>query len=60
MFQFARSVASCVKQMCGSGGRRNGERERQRETEKETETTDETPNELGVQDPISVVRCTGG
>jgi len=35
-------------------------RETERETEKETETTDETPNELGVQDPISVVRCTGG
>jgi len=34
MFQFARSVASCVKQMCGSGGRRNGERERQRERQR--------------------------
>ena len=69
MFQFARSVASCVKQMCGSRGRRNGAREREREKresdrdrerKKETETTDETPNEPGVQDPNSVVRCTGG
>jgi hypothetical protein len=36
------------------------ETDRERETEKETETTDETPNEPGVQDPNSVVRCTGG
>jgi hypothetical protein len=35
-----------------------GDREKKRE--KKTETTDETPNELGVQDPNSVVRCTGG
>jgi hypothetical protein len=42
--------------MCGS--RERGNEERERETEKET--TDETPNEPGVQDPNSVVRCTGG
>jgi hypothetical protein len=39
---------------------RERERDRQRERERETETTDETPNEPGVQDPNSVVRCTGG
>lgn len=40
--------------------RQRERKERAREREKETETTDETPNEPGVQDPNSVVRCTGG
>jgi len=49
--------------MCETNAWLQGEekwKDRERETEKETETTDETPNEPGVQDPNSVVRCTGG
>lgn len=45
---------------CVAPGGGEMETDRERETEKETETTDETPNEPGVQDPNSVVRCTGG
>jgi hypothetical protein len=41
---------------CETDVQLQGERDRQRQTE----TTDETPNEPGVQDPNSVVRCTGG
>jgi len=44
----------------GEMERQRERKERAREREKETETTDETPNEPGVQDPNSVVRCTGG
>lgn len=46
-------VTSSVRHMCSS-------METERQKERKTETTDETPNEPGVQDPNSVVRCTGG